>query len=181
MDHLPILLCTTLCLYATHGQYRGLAPAKLVFVGADNWCDWSHPEEEELHLCLEALALPACTCHEDELDSALRRGRLHWTAFHSGSRPRAHASQNVNPSNCAPPGQRGEVLMHCLVAYLFSGHAIFCPDSRPGWQHNIVRHIRMITNWAMSFSHYKNRGFRRFFGAQLSFCVYFVSSYLPIS
>ena len=31
----------------------------------------------------------------------------------------------------------------------------------------------MVTNWATSFSHYKNRGFRRFFGARLSFCVCF--------
>ena len=30
----------------------------------------------------------------------------------------------------------------------------------------------MVTNWATSFSRYKNRGFRRFFGAQLSFCVF---------
>ena len=30
------------------------------------------------------------------------------------------------------------------------------------------------------FLHYKTRGFRRFFFAQLSFCVFFVSSYLPI-
>ena len=30
------------------------------------------------------------------------------------------------------------------------------------------------------FSRYKNRGFRRFVFAQLSFCVFFVSSYLLI-
>ena len=38
----------------------------------------------------------------------------------------------------------------------------------------------MVTNWATSFSHYKNRGFRRFFGAQLSFCVFFVSNYFSV-
>ena len=30
----------------------------------------------------------------------------------------------------------------------------------------------MVTNWATSLSHYKSRGFRRFVGAQLSFCVF---------
>ena len=30
----------------------------------------------------------------------------------------------------------------------------------------------MVTNWATSFSHYKNRDFSRVFGAQLSFCVF---------
>ena len=32
----------------------------------------------------------------------------------------------------------------------------------------------MVTNWATSFSHYKNRGFRWFFGSQLSVCVLFL-------
>ena len=31
----------------------------------------------------------------------------------------------------------------------------------------------MVTNWAKSFSHYKNWGFKRFVGAQLSFCIFF--------
>ena len=30
----------------------------------------------------------------------------------------------------------------------------------------------MVTNWATSISHYKNRGFKRFAGVQLSFCVF---------
>ena len=45
--------------------------------------------------------------------------------------------------------------------------------------------IFKVNNWAKSksiigprsFSHYKNRGFRRFFFAQLSLCVFFVPSY----
>ena len=32
----------------------------------------------------------------------------------------------------------------------------------------------MVNNWATSFSHYKNRGLRWFFGAQLSVCVLFL-------
>ena len=32
----------------------------------------------------------------------------------------------------------------------------------------------MVNNWATSFSHYKNRGFRWFFGSQLSVCVLFL-------
>ena len=32
--------------------------------------------------------------------------------------------------------------------------------------------------WPRSFSHYKNRGFRRFFFAQVSLCVFFCSQLL---
>ena len=38
----------------------------------------------------------------------------------------------------------------------------------------------IVTNWATSLSHYKNRGFRWFFGAQLSVCVFFVFSYFSV-
>ena len=40
----------------------------------------------------------------------------------------------------------------------------------------------MVTNWATSFLHYKNTGFRRFVGAQLSFfCVQLFANFLKIA